>query len=886
MASARSVRLPLRLLELSRPSLRGSLTNLRPASVEQDVERAASPGPFDLPTEARVVICGGGVMGCSVAYHLARDHGITDVVVLEKGVIGGGSTKHGAGLLGQLKATTIESRVCKYSIQLYKEFERRGFNTGWNQCGSLLLARTKDRLFYFKRLAAMAASLNLECHLLSPLEAQFKAPEITTESLEGALWVPGDGVVDPSLVCQVLAQEAVEMGIKIVEGCSVEKVTAQSHYNLHDVETSWGPIRCEYFVNSAGYLGRHVGKMSTPEVKVPLYPCEHHFLHTLPVEGIDPDMPVIHDCDGHFYLRAHEGAYLAGGFEPRCKPADLSVLPSGELGTIPEDWDQFYVLLKEMLFRFPNLGTVEVDKLYNCPESFTPDCRWIIGEAPEVKNYFVASGMKSVGIEAAGGLGEVTAEWIAKGEPKLDLWDIDIRRFIGIHNNAHFLRDRMTEAPGMHYRLCYPFVEFQTGRELRMSPIYPRLKLAGAVFGQTMGYERPHYYTSSDPNIPTGMDLPSAKVEVYGKPPWFDAVKSEYEACRERVALLDYSSFTKLEVWSPGSEVVDLLQYLCSNDIDIPVGSIVNTGMQNHWGGYENDCSLVRLEKNRYMIVAPTKQQMRCQTWIRRHVPYDSPIVVADVTSMYTAICIMGQQAPNLMSELTDSSLTSKDFPLFTWKELDIGFASGIKVFNMTHTGDRGWVLYVPNEYALHVYDRILEVGQKYGIQHAGYFAMRTLRIEKFFAFWGKDLDCTTTPFECGRAFRVKFDKDFLGKEALLKQKEKGVTRRYVQLLLKDHDPDYDPWPWGGEPILFEDRCIGMTSTTCYGFTLGGQVCLGFVENKDKNGIPQVLTNDFILKNEFYVDIAGHKFVARANIHSPSLAYQVTTPDRLYLATR
>lgn len=505
--------------------------------------------PLELPGEARVVICGGGVVGCSVAYHLARDHGLTDVVVLEKGVIGGGSTKHGAGLLGQLKATTIECRVSKYSIQLYKDFESRGFDTGWNQCGSLLLARTKDRLFYFKRLAAMATSLNLECHLLSPAEAQSKAPDITTELLEGALWVPGDGVADPSLVCKVLAEQASEMGIKIVEGCSVEKVTAHGRQNIHDVETNWGTIRCEYFVNSAGYFGRHLGKMSIPEVKVPLYPCEHHFLHTLPVEGMDPDMPVIHDCDGHFYLRAHEGAYLAGGFEPQCKPADLSILPSGELGTLPEDWDQFYVLLKEILFRFPKLGNVAVDRLYNCPESFTPDCRWIIGEAPEAKNYFVASGMKSVGIEAAGGLGEVTAEWIAKGEPKLDLWDIDIRRFIGIHNNAHFLRDRMTEAPGMHYKLCYPFVEFQTGRELRMSPIYPRLKLAGAVFGQTMGYERPHYYTSSDPNILTGTDLPSARVDVYGKPPWFDAVKSEYEACRERVALLDYSSFTKLEVW-------------------------------------------------------------------------------------------------------------------------------------------------------------------------------------------------------------------------------------------------------------------------------------------------------------------------------------------------
>uniref|UniRef100_A0A6B0VGT1 Putative dimethylglycine dehydrogenase n=2 Tax=Ixodes ricinus TaxID=34613 RepID=A0A6B0VGT1_IXORI len=837
--------------------------------------RAAS----SLPQEARVVVCGGGVVGCSVAYHLARDFGVTDVVVLEKDVIGGGSTRHGAGILSQIKATPLESRVCKYSIALYKELQGSNLETGWKQCGSLLLARTRERLFSFRRLAAMAAAFNLECELWSPAEAQRRAPNITTDCLEGALWVPGDGVADPSLVCQVLSSQAAEMGVHVVEGCSVEKTHRRGHSHL--IHTSLGSIACEYFVNSAGYLGRHVGKMSQPEVKVPLYPCEHQFLHTMPVQGIDPDMPVIHDCDGHFYLRVRGGAYLAGGFEPRGKPVDLK-----DLGTLPEDWDQFYVLLKEMLFRVPSLANVQVDKLYNCPESFTADCRWIIGEAPEVKNYFVASGMKSVGIEAAGGLGQVTAEWIAKGEPNLDLWDIDIRRFIGTHNNGQFLRDRMTEAPGMHYKLCYPFAEFETGRDLRMSPIYPRLKLAGAVFGQTMGYERPHYYTSSDPFLTPGPDEAPPKVEVYGKPPWFDAVKSEYEACRERVALLDYSSFTKLEVWSPGGEVVDLLQHLCSNDVDIPVGSIVNSGMQNEWGGYENDCSLIRLEKNRYLIIAPTKQQMRCQTWIRRHVAPDSPIVVADVTSMYTAICIMGQWAPDLMAELTDSPLGAKDFPLFTWKELDIGLASGIKVCHMTHTGDRGWVLYIPNEYALHVYDRILQVGLKYGIQHAGYFAMKTLRIEKFFAFWGKDLDCTTTPFECGRAFRVKFDKDFVGREALLRQKEQGVRRRYVQLLLQDHDPDCDPWPWGREPILWEDRCVGFTSSTCYGFTLGGQVCLGFVENRDEKGVPQTVTNDFILKNEFTVDIGGHKFSARANIHSPSLAYKTTSPDRLYLATR
>lgn len=868
---------PLRSLQLYWKHYYSALFGCSTLAGEKHDSYRVSQG--ELPMHATVVICGGGVVGCSVAYHLAKEQGITDIVLLEKGIIGGGSTKHGPGLLGQIKATPIESRVCRYSINLYKEFEEKGLKTGWNQCGSLHLARTKERLFYFRRLAAMASSLNLECHIISPNEAQQKAPHITTDALEAALWVPGDGVAESSAICQVLADEASLLGVKVIEGCSVERVVTQRHDAVQGVETNFGAINCEYFVNSAGYLGRHVGKMSSPEVKVPLYPCEHQFLHTLRAEGIDENMPVIHDCDGYFYIRVHNGGFLAGGFEPKSKPVDLRELPSRGLGTLPEDWDQFCVLLKEMLFRIPVLAEIEVDKLYNCPESFTPDSRWIVGEAPEVKNYFVASGMRSVGIEAAGGVGQVTAEWIAQGEPKLDLWDIDIRRFIGLHNNAQFLRDRMTEVPGMHYKLWYPFIEFTSGRDLRMSPIYPRLKLAGAVFGQTMGYERPHYYDL------TNKDGRTPKVAAYEKPLWIDAVKSEYEACRDRVALLDYSSFTKLEVWSPGSEAVDLLQYLCSNDIDIPVGSIVNTGMQNEWGGYENDCSLIRLEKNRYMIIAPTKQQMRCQTWIRRHVPRDSPIVVSDVTSMYTAICLMGPRSPDLMSELTDSSLTSKEFPFFTWKELNIGLASGIRVLHMTHTGDRGWVLYVPNEFALHVYDRIMETGRKYGIQHAGYFAMKTLRIEKFFAFWGKDLDCTTTPFECGRAFRVKFHKNFLGKEALLKQKEEGIKRRYVQLLLKGHDPERDPWPWGREPILLGDRFIGMTSTTCYGFTLGAQVCLGFVENKDEHGVPQVLSNDFILKNEFHVDIAGQKFAARANIHSPSLAYQVSS-DGLYLATR
>lgn len=841
----------------------------------------------EIPKQTRVVICGGGVVGCSVAYHLAVSHNWKDVVLLEQGRLGGGTTWHGAGLLGQIKPTTIETKMCQYSIGLYKDLENRGLTTGWKGCGSLLLARTKDRMISFQRLAASAEAMNIECELLTPQGAAKISPIISTEDLEGGLWIPGDGVGDPYKCCLTLATEAQNLGVKVIEGCFVQRVLTDDHHQVKGVETNLGVISCDYFVNSGGWWARHIGKLSQPKVKVPLYPCEHHFLHTLPVKDIDLQMPVIRDYDGHFYIRENQGRYLAGGFEPISKPLDLKELP-GSFKPLTEDWDQFYVLLEQMLFRIPSLAEVEVDRLCNGPESFTPDCKWIMGEAPEVKNYFVASGMKSIGIEAAGGIGKLTSDWIVSGEPATDIWDLDIRRFIGLHNNLMFLKARMREVPGMHYRLKYPFTEFETGRCLRMSPIYPRLKVAGAFFSQNMGYEKPAYF-----DLDTGAPADTlecdriAHTRTFHKPPWFNNVWSEYTACRERVGLLDYSSFTKLELWSPGCEVVSLLQYLCSNDVDIPIGCITHTGMQNKWGGYENDCSLVRLGENFYMLIGPTDQQMRCQTWIKRHLPVDSPVVVADVTSMYTAICVMGPRARDLMTELTDSSMTSRDFPFFTCKIMDIGLASGIKVMNLTHTGELGWVLYIPNEYALHVYDLLVDVGAKYEIKHVGYYAMRTLRIEKFYAFWGKDMDTTTTPLECGRGFRVKFDKgDFMGKEALLKQKNEGVKRRYIQLVLEDHDIHNDVWPWGGEPIYLGDRCIGLTTTTGYGFTMGKQVCLGFIQNLDSSGNPQIVTNDYILKNTFHVVIGGKFFPAKANIHSPALSFIEYGYDSAYMATR
>lgn len=368
--------------------------------------------------------------------------------------------------------------------------------------------------------------------------------------------------------------------------------------------------------------------------------------------------------------------------------------------------------------------------------------------------------MKTVGISAAGGVGQAIADIITQGYSPLDLCDLDISRFLGLHNNRSFLRDRVREVPGIHYSLPYPGNEFKTGRNLRMSPIYPAVKEQGAVFGQIMGYERPNYFDKQHEQYQLNKS-PKFRVSytnTFAKPHWFDFVANEYAACRERVGIADYSSFTKIDLWSKGLEVVAALQYLCSNDVDVPPGSIIHTGMQNEHGGYENDCSIARIADNHYMLIAPTIQQTRCKRWISRHLPADGRVNIADVTSMYTAICLLGPFSRQLLSELSDFDLSPKNFPFFTFRHIDVGLANGIRTFNLTHTGELGYVMYIPNELALHVYSKIWDAGQKYGIHNAGHYATRTLRIEKFYAYWGQDLNTLTTPLECGRSWRVKFD--------------------------------------------------------------------------------------------------------------------------------
>ncbi|XP_012143868.1 pyruvate dehydrogenase phosphatase regulatory subunit, mitochondrial isoform X2 [Megachile rotundata] len=848
-----------------------------------------------LPKEAKVVICGGGVMGGAVAYHLSLMGLGPQTVIVESERLGGGTTWHTSGLVGAFKPSLAQIKLAQDSIALYKELEKKNLSTGWKQCGSLSLARTRDRMTVFRRMKAQSISCNIECELITPKQVQEICPMLRTDDLAGGLWIPGDGVGNPYQICLTLIKEAKRKGVKVFENCKVTRIITQND-RIEAVETTRGTIECEHFVNCAGFWARNVGKLSEPYVKVPLHPVEHYYLHTKPITGLDPMTPVIRDLDGYIYFRENNGRLLAGGFEPIAKPVfeDGTIPETTEQRFLPEDWDHFHILLEQMLHRIPSLGNAILEKLCNGPEAFSPDCKWIVGEAPEIRNYYIAAGMKTVGISAAGGVGRATAELIMHGSTSLDMYELDVSRFLGLHNNRKFLRDRVKEVPGMHYALQYPHNEFKTGRNLRMSPIYPKLRETGAVFGQVMGYERPSWFelNKDDDDLEITDAFPTGKIaytNTFSKPPWFEPVAEEYAACRETIGLSDYSSFTKIDLWSPGMEVVELLQYLCSNDVDVPVGSIIHTGMQNHAGGYENDCSLARIAPNHYMMIAPTIQQTRCKQWINRHLPADGSVAVSDVTSAYTAICIMGPATRQLLSELTDTDLNPKNFPFFTFKELDVGLANGIRTMNLTHTGELGYVLYIPNEFALHVYTRLIESGAKYGIKHAGYYATRALRVEKFYAFWGQDLDTFTTPLECGRSWRVKLDKNinFIGRDALLKQREEGVKRKYVQLLLNDHDPEYDTWCWGSEPIFRNGKYCGMTTTTGYGFTFRKQVCLGFIQNFDSQGRPQEVTNEYVLSGDYEVDVAGIKFPAKCHLHSPNLPTKFPDKERdSYHATR
>ena len=797
---------------------------------------------------ARVVVVGGGIMGASVAYHLTQ-LGWRDVVLLEQGRLSGGTTWHAAGLVGQLRSSSNFTRLIRYSADLYSRLEGlTGQATGWKRCGSVSVARTAERMAQLRRNAAMANAYGVEAHVISREEAAARYPLMRIDDLVGAVWIPGDGKANPADVTQALARGARAGGARLMEGVKVTGVDVVRG-TVAGVDTSVGPIATEILVNCAGMWARELGALSG--VTIPLHACEHMYIVTQPIAGVVPDLPVLRDQDGHIYVKEEVGGLLMGGFDPWAKPWGVDGIPEGfAFGTLKEDWDKFDILMRNALVRLPALETAQVRTFMNGPESFTPDNYFILGEAPEVRGYYVGAGFCSGGIAAAGGAGKALAEWIVGGEAPMDLWPADVRRFARFHGNRRFLRERVSEIVGVHYNIAFPNRELTSGRGLRRSPLHERLQARRACFGAKMGWERPNWFA------PEGV-APETEYS-FGRQNWFPCAAAEHRAAREAVAVFDQTSFAKLRV--EGADAEALLQRLCANDVAVPPGQIVYTAMLNERGRFESDLTVTRLSEEAYLVVTGSAQGTRDLDWIRRHRPAGARVAVTDVTGAYAVIGVMGPRSRELLARVSDADLGPRAFPFGASREISVGPAT-VRASRITYVGELGWELYVPVEQAGLVYDELARAGADAGLRDAGYYAMDSLRMEKAYRAWGRDVTIDDTPWEAGLGFAVRLDKPapFLGREALLAQRERPLTKRLVTFVLEDETA----LPWGDEPILRDGRVVGTVTSAAFGHTLGHAVAMGYVREDD--GVDAA----FVTGGRFELDIGGERIPARAGLAAP-----------------
>ncbi len=801
-----------------------------------------------LPSHARVVIVGGGIAGTSVAYHLAR-LGWRDVLLLERGSLSCGTTWHAAGLVGQLRPSLNMTRLVRYSTELYAALEAEtGQGTGWKRCGSLTVARTPARMIQLRRTAALAAAFGVEAHLCSPAEARRRWPLMRTDDLVGAVWLPGDGKANPADLTQALARGARAGGVRIVENVKVLDVLVRRG-RAAGVRTTAGDVEAEYVVNCAGLWARELAARCG--VTVPLHAVEHMYVVTKPIPGVVPDLPVLRDPDGMVYFKEEVGGLVMGGFEPNAKPWGHEGIPDDFAFTLlKDDWIQFEPLMTQAIERVPALETAGIHRMVNGPESFTPDNNFIIGEAPELPGFFVAAGFNSAGIASGGGAGRALAEWIVEGRPSADLWPVDIRRFARVHGNPRWLRERVREIPGLHYAIAWPFREFESGRNLRRSPLYERLAARRACFGARMGWERPNWFA------PPGTE-PRASY-AWSFPEWFPHAAAEHRAAREAVAVWDQTSFSKFLLQGPDAEPV--LQRLAASDVAVPPGRIVYTGLLNERGGYESDLTVSRLADDAYFIVTGTVQATRDFAWIRSNVPPGARAVLTDVTAAWSVLGVMGPRSRTLLQRLTDADLSNEAFPFSTWQEIPLGPVL-VRALRITYVGELGWELYVPVESATVVYDLLTLHGEDLGLRDAGFYALDSLRMEKAYRAWGRDVTPDDTPLEAGLEWTVRYDKTpaFLGRDALLRQKAAGVRKRLVVFTLDDPRG----FPVGDEPILRDGRMVGWLTSAAYGHTLGRAVGMGYVRHDEP------IDRAWIEAGRYEIDIAGERFRATAHLRPP-----------------
>ncbi len=803
-----------------------------------------------LPHSAQTVIVGGGIVGCSVAYHLTK-MGHRDVVLLEQGQLSCGTTWHAAGLVGQLRSQPAMTNLIRYSTELYSQLEAEtGLATGWMECGSVTVARTEDRMTMLLRTAAAARAQGVEVQVITPQEAQDKWPVMQVDDVKGGLWMPGDGKANPTDLTQSLAKGARMDGAKVIEGIKVTDILTKDGA-VSGVVTDHGTIEAEIVVNCGGQWARQLGKMCG--VNVPLHSAEHMYIVTEQIEGVKPGLPVLRDPDGYIYFKEETGGLVMGGFEPEAKPLAMDGIPDKFFfQLLPDDWDQFEILLENALIRVPQMADAGVRKFYNGPESFTPDNNYLLGEAPELKNFFVGAGFNSMGIASAGGAGRALAEWIVEGAPTSDLFAIDIRRFANFNNNPTWLHDRVKETLGLHYAMPWPNRELDTARPFRRSALYDRLAAKNAVFGSKMGWERVNFIA------PAGEAL---EIQYrFGRQIWHDAVAAEHKNTREGVSIFDQSSFAKLLVQGRGA--CAQLNRICAANVDVPIGGTVYTGLLNERGGYESDLTVLRLKAQEFLLITGSAQAVHDADWIRKNFDADAHVFLTDVTAAWSVLAVMGPKARAVLNKLTKADLSNAAFPFATHQEIDLGYAT-VLANRMTYVGELGWELVVPVEFTVGVYEDLMRAGAEFGIRDAGYYALEGLRLEKGFRAWSRELTPDITPLQAGLSFAVDFEKPggFIGKDALLAAKEDPdhLKTRIVQLVLDDGSAQL----WGGEAVLYDGVEIGEVRSAAYGHTLGAAVALCRLD------APRPVTAVFFRDGTFEIDLAGTRLSATAYMRAP-----------------
>ena len=801
----------------------------------------------DLPTTARAVIIGGGIIGCSVAYHLGK-LGWTDTVLLERKKLTSGTTFHAAGLVGQLRTSANITQLLGYSVDLYKRLEvETGLQTGWKMNGGLRLACNAERWTEVKRQATTAHSFGLEMHLLTPKEAQDLWPLMTIEDLVGAAYLPTDGQANPSDITQSLARGARMSGVKILEDTSVTRILIEDG-RVKGVETPEGTIECEKVVLCAGQWTRTLA--ATVGVNVPLISVEHQYMVTEAIPGITSTLPTLRDPDRLTYWKEEVGGLVWGGYEPNPKPWAQNGIPEGfHFELLTSDYDHYGQFMENAIARVPALETAGVKQLINGPESFTPDGNFILGEAPEQPGIFIGAGFNAFGIASGGGAGMALAEWVVKGEAPYDLWPVDIRRFGGAHKSEGWVRARTLEAYGKHYTIAWPSEEMQSARPSRRSPLYAHLAAAGACFGEKLGWERPNWFAD-----PAAGETPQDRYS-YQRPGWWDAVRREHLACRNAAVLIDQTSFAKFTLKGP--DAAKALSWIAAGTIDRAIGALTYTQMLNARGGIEADVTVARLAQDEFYIVTGTGFATRDFNWIARNLPQGANCQLVDVTSGSSVLSLMGPNARAILSRICPDDLTNAGFPFGTARPLSVANCP-VLALRVTYVGELGWELHMPTDVAVTVYESLMAAGADHGLANAGYRAIETLRLEKGYRAWGADIGPDHTPVEAGLAWACKMKSGipFLGRDAVAAQLAGSVKKRMAGFSVDDPTVIL----LGRETIYRNGERVGWLSSGGYGHSLDLPIGYGYIRHK--TGVSE----DFMTSASYELEVASTRVPAKLHL--------------------